>query len=283
MRASGTRASGTAALTAQENTTGRRRTQKRDGDRYDRDTPRTRTSTPKGAAAQETRGRSAIELQAEANEVRKVGGKQKNASRDKHTIILIGPPGSGKGTQATQLTKRYGIPHISTGDILRDPKTQKTALGKEAKAYMEAGKLVPDALIMKLVEARLKKKDCDRGFVLDGFPRTLEQAKALDAFLEARGRKLAHVLYIEVPDDVCVDRIVGRSAQAIAGGGKARSDDNAETARVRLATYHDQTEDALAYYRERGLVRTVDGQRDVADVYRDMVEIVGRAPRKAKA
>jgi adenylate kinase len=245
----------------------RRAAPKKAGDRYE---PALKGRRAAAAAERAERGESIVKVRATASK----------KAPDRHTMILIGPPGSGKGTQAERLTAKYRVPHISTGDILRNPRTQRTALGKEAKRFMDAGELVPDALIMKLVEARLKEPDCARGFVLDGFPRTLEQAMALDALLEARQRKLAHVLFIDVPDDVAVDRIVGRSAQAVAGGSQARADDNEQTARVRLDTYHRQTEAALSYYEERGILRSVDGRRSIDAVYAALTkQIAPRRPR----
>lgn len=197
-------------------------------------------------------------------------------------MIFIGPPGAGKGTQAARLVARYGFAHISTGDMLRAAVQAGTALGKEAQRYMTAGQLVPDEVIIGMVVERLAAPDCAAGFMLDGFPRTVPQAEALDRALDAAGIALDHVLVLEVDDQLIVDRITGRRTDPvtgeiyhltfkpppaeIAGRLQHRKDDTEEACRARLASYHAQTAPIIPVYEPRGLVRRVNGEGELAEV-----------------
>ena len=207
-------------------------------------------------------------------------------------LILLGPPGAGKGTQAARIRDAYGVAHLSTGDMLREAVAMGTAVGRAAKAIMDAGQLVPDDVMNELVAERIAKPDCAKGFLLDGFPRTVAQAEALDALLAERGLHLDAVIELRVDDDALVDRISGRFSCASCGanyhdrfnppkqagtcdacGGTEfvrRADDNAETVRRRLEAYHAQTAPLLPYYRRRGLVRPVDGMAGIDEVARQI-------------
>ncbi len=194
-------------------------------------------------------------------------------------LVFLGPPGAGKGTQAKVIADERGIPHISTGDILREAVSSSTDLGRKAKQYMDAGELVPDSLVIAMVAERLGRKDTAKGFILDGFPRTIEQGEALDSMLEKRGRSLDAVVYFKVDDGQVIKRLSGRRTcrQCKAGyhveymppktagkcdkcGGELyqRDDDKPETIRERLRVYYAQTADLIEYYRERGLLEEVD-------------------------
>jgi adenylate kinase len=209
-------------------------------------------------------------------------------------LVLLGPPGAGKGTQAERIAARYGIPHLSTGDMLREAVAADTEVGRRAKAIMEAGQLVPDEVMNRLVAERLAQPDAARGFVLDGFPRTLAQAQALDDLLEQRDQRLHAVLELAVDDDALVDRISGRFACARCGAGYhdrfkqpkvegvcdvcggrefvRREDDKPETVRARLKAYHEQTAPLLPYYRNKGLLIAVDGMAEIDAVTAQIVE-----------
>jgi adenylate kinase len=182
-------------------------------------------------------------------------------------LILLGPPGAGKGTQAKILVEAYGIPQLSTGDILRSAIAQKTPMGLAAKEIMDRGDLVPDEVVNGIVSERLDAPDARNGFILDGFPRTIPQAEALDAMLADKGMKLDAVVEIAADENVLVDRIVNRAREtAAASGGAARADDNVEVVRNRLHVYRELTEPLVDYYKAQGLVRTVDGMQPVEEV-----------------
>ncbi|MEA2198016.1 MAG: adenylate kinase [Solirubrobacteraceae bacterium] len=202
-------------------------------------------------------------------------------------LILFGPPGAGKGTQADRLRADFGLPYIATGDMLRANVKQGTELGKEAQKYMDAGDLVPDDLIVKMAAERLKDTDAQDGFILDGFPRTVEQAKALDQLLSDMGRHVTAALLIDVPDEEAARRISGRRVCVKSGhnyhvdfdppkhegtcdqdGSRLiqRDDDKPEVVENRLRVYHDETEPLIQYYDDQGLMRRVDGTRSPADV-----------------
>lgn len=211
-------------------------------------------------------------------------------------IIMLGAPGAGKGTQAKQIAAKYEIPHISTGDIFRANIKEGTELGKKAKTFMDQGLLVPDELVVELVADRIVKDDCKNGFVLDGFPRTIPQAEALDAALAKMGEKMDYAIDVDVPDENIVKRMSGRRACLKCGatyhiehippkqegvcdscGSELvlRDDDRPETVQNRLKVYHDQTQPLIAYYTEKGILRTVDGTMDMQDVFRAITDILG--------
>ena len=217
-------------------------------------------------------------------------------------LVLLGPPGAGKGTQAERLRTRYGLAHLSTGEMLREAVAAGSEVGRQAKAIMDQGRLVPDAVINRLVAERIAQPDCANGFVLDGYPRTRAQAEALDALLAERGAGLDAVIEFEVEDEALVERISGRFACARCGAGYhdrfkptevqgvcdvcggtefvRRPDDNAETVRARLEAYHQQTAPLLPYYRARGLLLPVDGMAEIDQVTGEVFKrIDGRAPR----
>ncbi|MDQ2970222.1 MAG: adenylate kinase [Acidobacteriota bacterium] len=175
-------------------------------------------------------------------------------------VIFLGPPGSGKGTQAKLLSQRLGIPAISTGEILRAAVREGTALGLQAKAVMDAGELVSDDLMIALIRDRIGAPDASAGFILDGFPRTVEQAAALERLLAGNGGALSAVVNLSVPEAVLVDRLHGRSKD------EGRSDDRPETILERLRVYHQKTEPLVGYYRGKGLLADVDGMGDIAEI-----------------
>lgn len=211
-------------------------------------------------------------------------------------IIMLGAPGAGKGTQAKKIAEKYGIPHISTGDIFRANIKEGTELGKKAKTYMDQGLLVPDELTVDLVIDRVAKDDAQNGYVLDGFPRTIPQAEALDKALSGRGEKIDYAVNVEVPDESIVNRMSGRRACTACGGtyhvkynapkkegicdacgGELvlRDDDKPETVKKRLDVYHDQTQPLIEYYTKQGVLKEVDGTRDVDDVFTAITKLLG--------
>ena len=176
-------------------------------------------------------------------------------------LILLGPPGAGKGTQAKALIEAFGIPQLSTGDILRSAIAARTPMGLAAKEIMDRGDLVPDEVVNGIISERLDAEDARRGFVLDGFPRTIPQAEALDEMLAEKAMTLDAVIEIVVDADVLVERIVNRASESAATG--ARADDNVEVVRNRLSVYRELTEPLVGYYRAKGLVKTIDGMQPV--------------------
>ena len=211
-------------------------------------------------------------------------------------IIMLGAPGAGKGTQAKMIASKYEIPHISTGDIFRANIKNGTELGKKAKTYMDQGLLVPDELVVDLVVDRVAADDCSKGYVLDGFPRTIPQAEALDAALAKIGESMDYAINVEVPDDNIVKRMSGRRACVACGGtyhiehippkvegicdacGKElilRDDDKPETVLKRLNIYHEQTQPLIDYYTKKGILKEVDGTKDMSEVFDEIVAILG--------
>lgn len=211
-------------------------------------------------------------------------------------LILLGPPGAGKGTQARRLEDTRGLVQLSTGDMLRAMVAEGGPLGQQAKDIMSAGKLMPDELMVQMIAERISKPDVKNGFILDGFPRTVAQAEALDSMLADKGLKLDHVIEMKVVDDILVERITGRYTCAKCGKGyhdifekpkvegvcdacggtefKRRADDNADTVKTRLAQYHEQTAPILPYYQSRGVLKTVDGMAEIDDVTKQIESIL---------
>jgi adenylate kinase len=181
-------------------------------------------------------------------------------------LILLGPPGAGKGTQATRLVRKYSIPQLSTGDMLRAAVNAQTPIGRQAKAVMESGALVSDDIVVGIIKDRIREPDATRGFILDGFPRTVAQAEALDAMLERNGLKLDAAIELKVDPEKLVSRIVNRAAQATAAGQPVRKDDDPEVFKTRLAAYFRDTAAVTPYYRASGLLHEVDGMTGVDDV-----------------
>lgn len=209
---------------------------------------------------------------------------------------MLGAPGAGKGTQAKMIAAKYEIPHISTGDIFRSNIKNGTELGKKAKEYMDQGLLVPDELTVDLVIDRLAQEDCKNGYILDGFPRTIPQAEALDAALAKRFEKMDFAVNVDVPDENIVNRMSGRRACTKCGatyhvvynpssrgdiceacGDKLilRDDDKPETVQKRLTVYHAQTQPLIDYYQKQGILKTVDGTQDMNDVFAAITAILG--------
>ncbi|MDJ0948201.1 MAG: adenylate kinase [Alphaproteobacteria bacterium] len=187
-------------------------------------------------------------------------------------IILLGPPGCGKGTQAERLQDKYGLVQLSTGEMLRAAVAAGTEIGLKAKAIMDEGKLVPDEVVVGIISDRVDQPDCKNGFILDGFPRTVAQAEALDRMLADKGMELHHVIEMVVDEDALFARIEKRAAEAAAG--QVRADDNAETLRKRLDVYREQTAPILPYYRDRGRLKQVDGMATIEEVGEALKDIV---------
>lgn len=185
-------------------------------------------------------------------------------------IILLGPPGAGKGTQCERLVEKYSIIQLSTGDMLRAAVKAGTKMGKMAKEVMDRGDLVSDDIVVGIIADRIAEPDCSRGFILDGFPRTVKQAEALDKMLAAKGLSLSNVISMEVDEKVLFQRIEKRAAET----GGARSDDNAETLKKRLVVYREQTAPIIPYYKEKGALKTVDGMQDIDSVTKALYAIL---------
>jgi len=219
-------------------------------------------------------------------------------------LILLGPPGAGKGTQAKRLEQRHGLVQLATGDMLRRAVASGSPLGEKVKAIMEAGRLVPDDIIIEMIADRIAAPDAAHGFILDGFPRTVPQAEALDAMLAEHGKKLDHVILMEVDEATLVDRIAGRFTCQACGASYHerykrpavegvcdvcgstdlvhRADDRPEAIATRLAAYRNQTAPILPYYRARGILRSVDGMAEIDEVTREIEAVIaGREPRSA--
>jgi len=211
-------------------------------------------------------------------------------------IIMLGAPGAGKGTQAEKIAEKYQIPHISTGDIFRANISEGTELGKKAATYIDKGLLVPDELVVDLVVDRIHQADCQNGYVLDGFPRTIPQAESLDKALAEMGTNIGCAIDVHVPDENIIQRMSGRRACLHCGAtyhmeyaapakegvcdkcGETlvmREDDHPETVKKRLEVYHQQTQPLISYYRERGILKVVDGTQDLDDVFKSVVDILG--------
>lgn len=211
-------------------------------------------------------------------------------------IIMLGAPGAGKGTQAKKIAAKYNIPHISTGDIFRMNIKNGTDLGTKAKTYMDQGLLVPDELVVDLVVDRLKQEDCKAGYVLDGFPRTIPQAEALDQALKAMDETMEYAIDIDVPDEKIVARMSGRRACVSCGatyhleyaptkvegicdtcGGELilRDDDKPETVQKRLDVYHEQTQPLIQFYSNSGILKSIDGTVDIEQIFAEIVNILG--------
>jgi adenylate kinase len=187
-------------------------------------------------------------------------------------IVLLGPPGAGKGTQGQRIVDRYGIVQLSTGDMLREAATADTTLGQRAQEVLKQGALMPDDVVIGIISERIDQPDCRKGFILDGFPRTLPQAEALDALLAKKGLALDAVIELKVDDEILVSRIADRRSKA--AKGSIRSDDRVDVLKRRLAVYHERTEPILPYYRSRGLLRTIDGMADVDEVTGAIEEVL---------
>ena len=187
-------------------------------------------------------------------------------------IILLGPPGAGKGTQAKILQKAHGIIQLSTGDMLRSSVASGSKLGQQAKAVMDSGNLMPDDIMTQIISQRIEQTDCINGFILDGFPRTTEQALALEDMLESSDKVLDFVIEIVVDDEILVDRIKSRVEEM--SQEDRRSDDNVETLRKRLGIYHAQTAPILPFYSERGMLNQVDGMKSITEVSNKIKQIV---------
>ncbi|MCC8961376.1 adenylate kinase [Bradyrhizobium sp. Pear76] len=191
-------------------------------------------------------------------------------------MVLLGPPGAGKGTQAQRIVSRFGILHLSTGDMLRAAAAAETCIGRKVKRMMASGALVPDQLVIAAIVERISQADAGRGFVLDGFPRTISQAVAFDDLLDTEGLVLDHVVELRADEEVLLDRILTRAREAMESGGAVRADDNRETLKVRLDAYNEQTAPLVEYYRTRDLLRSVDGLQPVDAVTFELFRAIGQ-------
>jgi adenylate kinase len=192
-------------------------------------------------------------------------------------LILLGPPGAGKGTQAQRLVEKHGIVQLSTGDMLRAAVAAGTPVGRKAKDVMDRGELVPDDVVVAIVADRIGEPDARRGFILDGFPRTVPQAEALDRMLAQKGLNLDAVVELKVDEGILASRVEKRVAEMQARGEKVRSDDNPEALKKRLTAYRAQTEPLVAYYAEKGALKSVDGMAAIEDVTAVIDRLLGSA------
>ena len=192
-------------------------------------------------------------------------------------LVVIGPPGSGKGTQAKILQEKHAWPQLSTGDMLRAAIAAGTELGKKCKAIMDKGELVPDDVVIGIISERYDQPDCAGGAIFDGFPRTIPQARALDQMLKLRSKKIDLVIELKVDDKVLIDRVRARIAQS---GGVARADDTPETLQNRLAVYYQNTAPLLEFYKRQGKLVTVDGMAPIEEVTKAIAEVIEQAGRK---
>jgi len=190
-------------------------------------------------------------------------------------LILLGPPGAGKGTQAARLTEKFKIPQLSTGDMLRAAVKAGTPVGLQAKAVMDAGGLVSDEIVCGIISDRIEEADASNGFILDGFPRTVAQAKALDELLAKKAMGLDAIVELKVDENALLARIEKRAAETVAAGGVVRADDNPEAFKVRLTAYRDQTAPVSAYYASKGVLKTVDGMAPIDQVTAALDAILG--------
>lgn len=238
----------------------------------------------------------AMETDREALSFQRVLLEYKKGGRKFMKLIMLGAPGAGKGTQAKKIAAKYQIPHISTGDIFRANIKAGTELGMKAKSYMDQGQLVPDEVTIGMLLDRISQDDCQNGYVLDGFPRTIPQAESLTAALKERGEKMDYAVNVDVPDANIVERMSGRRAclgcgatyHIVYNAPKAegicdacgeklvlRDDDKPETVQKRLSVYHEQTQPLIDYYKQEGILAEVDGTQDMEKVFQDIVRILG--------
>lgn len=190
-------------------------------------------------------------------------------------LILLGPPGAGKGTQAARLTEKFKIPQLSTGDMLRAAVKAGTPVGLQAKAVMDAGGLVSDEIVCGIISDRIEEADAANGFILDGFPRTVAQARALDELLAKKAMDLDAIVELKVDENALLARIEKRAAETLAAGGAVRADDNPEAFKVRLVSYREQTAPVSAYYASKGVLKTVDGMAPIDEVTAALDAILG--------
>jgi adenylate kinase len=195
-------------------------------------------------------------------------------------IVVLGPPGAGKGTQASRIAEKLDIPHLSTGDMLRAAVQSRTCIDKKAKAVMERGELVPDQLVVAAVIERIARSDARRGFVLDGFPRTIAQAEAFDDLLHTRGLELDHAIELQVDEQILLTRVMARAREARERGEQVRADDNHETLRIRLDAYKKQTAPLIDYYRSKDILKSIDGLQPIDTVTENVFRVIRRTMLK---